>query len=550
MLRFHQLLPVVRASRHAAGTVLCVALAFSALPLAAQTQKPACHGPQTLETRLKTHPDVSGWIDLGNYYGEHQQYACAAAAFRSALHLNPRSAQLNYLFGLALYENKQCDRAIPPFRISAQADPSQLHTRLLLGTCLAGMNQLPEAEEQWRAALRIDPTSDMARHGLSHALIGQRKYGDEIDYLHDAQLDDSLAVDLAIALGYTGRVNDAIAVITKAMQTSDNVLLSSSLVTLYVKANRNDEAEKVAQQAYTNHPDDFEAQVTYMKTLVLNGDWTPARPLGQKLLTEKSHDFEVLYTNGVLERQDGQYEAARDHLQEASRMNQQMPNLSYNLGVALARLHDPAGAIEQLRTALALGDKDPEVHFELANALRVTGQTDEARTEMAAYQQAVRDAQNRTLSASKASEADTDLQKGDLEHAIALYREAVQAFPKDTMVGYKLAMALDQANQTDEERTALQQVIATDPTFAAANYQLGYLDSRSGNNASAEQHFRDAVSAAPAYVDAWISLAATLGMESKFSEAQQAIATALRIDPGNAQAQQLNQELGAAAQKQ
>jgi tetratricopeptide (TPR) repeat protein len=227
-----------------------------------------------------------------------------------------------------------------------------------------------------------------------------------------------------------------------------------------------------------------------------------------------------------------------------------MANLNYNLGVALARLHDTAGAIQQLRSAIALGDNNPETHFELANVFRATGQSDEARKELAAYQQAVKDQQNRTLSASKAAEADADLEKGDLQRAITLYREAVQAFPKDTMVGYKLALALEKANETDDERAALQQVIATDPTFAAAQYQLGYLDSRAGNNASAEEHFRYAVQAAPGYVDAWISLAATLGMESKFAEAQQAVTMALRVDPKNAQAQELSHELSQAAQKQ
>lgn len=555
MLWFRHLFPVARPSRLAAGTVLCLALAVSvqASPLAAQapapSPSPACRPPQALAAKVKAHPDVAGWTALGNYYGERQQYACAARALQSALRLSPHSAQLNYLLGLAYSENDQCDQAIPLFRASLQADSSRLPTHLLLAACLVRASQMPDAEEQWRAALTIDPTSDMAIRGLSRALIEQRKYSDEIEFLHDAKLDPPLAVDLAIAYGNSGRLDDAIAVILKAMQTSDDVHLSSNLVALYVKAQRSDEAEKVAQKAWSARPDDFLTQIDYMKTLVLNGDWTPARPLGAKLLAERPHDFDVLYTNGVLERQDGQYEAARDHLQEAAQTNQQMPNLYYNLGVALARLHDPAGAVDPLRKAVALGDKDPEVHFELANALRLTGQADEARKEMVTYQQAVRDEQNRTLSASKASEADASLEKGDLQHAIALYREAVAAFPKDTMVSYKLALALDKAGQADDERTVLQQLLSTDPTVAAAQYQLGYLDSRSGNNAAAEQHFRDAVTAAPAYVDAWISLAATLGMESKFPEAQQAVTMALRIDPQNTRAQQLSHELGAAAQK-
>ena len=537
-----------RASRRAAR-VSCLAFALTLLaahPAVAAT----CHGPAALEAKAQAHPSSANWIALGNYYGEHNQYDCAATAFRSAVRLSPKSSEASYLLGLALFQGNHDQEAVEPLRKSLALDPSALKAHLLLGYAYTHLNQLPAAEEQWRAALRIDPSSEIARHALSRALVSEQKYGDEIAYLRDAKLDDPLAVDLSMAYAGADDLKDAIAVITKAMETSDSVPLSSNLVALYVKEERDDEAEKVAQKAYASHPDDFTAQITYMKTLVLNGDWGPAEPLGKKLLAEKPHDFDVLYTNGVLERQQGQYEAARDHLREAAAFKRQLANLNYNLGVALARLHDPAGAIEQLRAAIALGDKDPEAHFELANALRAAGQTDEARQEMLAYQQVVKDQQNRSIGVSKASEADAELERGNLEHAVALYREAVAAFPRDPMLHYKLAMALDKANQTDDERTALQQVITIDPGFAAAQYQLGYLDSRAGNNAAAEEHFRYAVQSAPAYVDAWISLAATLGMESKLPEAQQAAAIALRIDPKNAQAQELSHELGQAAQKQ
>jgi cytochrome c-type biogenesis protein CcmH/NrfG len=54
------------------------------------------------------------------------------------------------------------------------------------------------------------------------------------------------------------------------------------------------------------------------------------------------------------------------------------------------------------------------------------------------------------------------------------------------------------------------------------------------------------VQAAPGYVQAWVSLAATLGMESRFPEAQKALASALQLDPQNAQALQLSKDLEAA----
>jgi Tfp pilus assembly protein PilF len=107
-------------------------------------------------------------------------------------------------------------------------------------------------------------------------------------------------------------------------------------------------------------------------------------------------------------------------------------------------------------------------------------------------------------------------------------------------------MALDRTGATEEERTVLEQAVQIDPDFALAQNQLGYLASRGGDTASAEEHFRQAVRASPGYTQAWVSLAATLGMESRFPEAQEAIASALRLDPNNAEAQQLRKDLAAA----
>jgi uncharacterized protein HemY len=49
-------------------------------------------------------------------------------------------------------------------------------------------------------------------------------------------------------------------------------------------------------------------------------------------------------------------------------------------------------------------------------------------------------------------------------------------------------------------------------------------------------------------VPAWISLAASLAMQSKYPEARQAIDSALKVDPGNKDAQELRNSLPAPAQ--
>jgi tetratricopeptide (TPR) repeat protein len=106
-------------------------------------------------------------------------------------------------------------------------------------------------------------------------------------------------------------------------------------------------------------------------------------------------------------------------------------------------------------------------------------------------------------------------------------------------------MVLNALGDTEGQRTALEQAIKSDSGYAPAQYQLGYVESRSGDAAGAEQQFRLAVKAAPGYVQAWVALAATLAMESRFPEAQEAVETALKLDPSNQEALDLSKTLAA-----
>jgi tetratricopeptide (TPR) repeat protein len=526
-------------------------LALAVHPGLCATAPALCSEPPALAGRLQSHPDAQTWIDLGNWFGEHQQFVCAEQAFHSGLRLTPGSAQLNYLLGFSLYESHKFEQAIPPLQHSIKADPSVLKPHLLLASIYTHLARPADAEPEWQAALSIDPSNQLALHGLSQCLLAREDYADEAALLQNAKRDDDLTIDLALAYARSGQLEQAVDTVSRALDaTPDSVKLVNVLVTLYIKVSRTFDAQRIAEKSYRLHPDDFSAQIAYLRTLVLNGDWGPAMPLGGKVVAEHPHEFEALYLEGVLERQSGDYPAARKHLLAAVAMNPDLPNLRANLGITLSRLHDPAAAEPQLVKAIALGDKDPETHFELANVLRALGNSDGARAEMMRYQEAVKEKDASSLALSKGSEAALALEKGDTQRAVQLYRDAFAATPEDALLGYKLSVALDKAGDQDGERSVLQQVIAIDPTIAIAQNQLGYLNSQRGDYAAAEQNFRKAVTSAPAFTQAWISLAATLGMESKFPEAQQAAANALRLDPANTEAQQLTHDLAAAQNQQ
>jgi Flp pilus assembly protein TadD len=273
--------------------------------------------------------------------------------------------------------------------------------------------------------------------------------------------------------------------------------------------------------------------------------------LARKLLTQAPHDFDALYLNGVLERESAHYPVAKKYLEEAIQLNPNHYNSHYNLGVVLAELNDPQGAKENLQKALDLGAKEPQVHFKLAAVLRTLGETDRAAEELKIYQVEFKKTADHTLAVSKAAQGDTELEAGgDAQKAVGFFREAAAASPEDPMLSYKLSVALDRTGDLAGERAVLEQTIKLDPDFALAQNQLGYLSSRDGDSVAAEKYFREALRAEPRYTQAWISLAATLGMQSRIPEAREAIAHALQLDPQNQAAIQLNKDLSVAQSQQ
>jgi tetratricopeptide (TPR) repeat protein len=528
-----------------AAAILFAGLSSSAL---SSTALSACVGPAQLEAALKAHPDAKTYGELGNWFGEQHRFDCGAEAFKSALLLEPNSASWNYMLGLSLYSEGHPEEAVPPLQQSTQLAPTLLKAHLLLAGAYELLNDRQNAATEWEAALKLDPKSPLALHGLSKSLIAAGDYSAVVDHLKSVPRDEDLDLDLALAYGRMGMNDQAGATLEAALrQKPTSVRLTTALVTVRVQQTRYQDASILAEKIARLHPGDLDAQVLYLRVLVLNGDTAIARPLARKLLVVSPHNFDALYLSGILERQAGEYAIARTHLEEAVTIDPNYNNAHYNLGAVLAKLQDPKGAREEFEKAISLGATEPEVRFDLAGVLRTLGETQLAQEQLKLYQQEVKDKANRTLAAGKEAQAQQAMTAGDAQKAAGLYREAFDAMPGNAMLGYQLALAQDKAGDIAGERTTLEQVVSLDPSMALAQSQLGYVDSRAGDAAAAEQHFRLALQAAPGYTHAWISLAATLGMESRFPEAQQALATALKLDPDNTEARGLAKALTAAA---
>lgn len=510
-----------------------------------------CAPPAAFREKLRTAPNVATYAELGGWFMDRHQYSCASDAYRKASRLEPGSSRLLYLAGVSLVSAGRPDEAIPMLENAVKIAPKTLKNHLLLASAFQQTQHPTEAKQQWQAALQIDPHSTEAMDGLAKAWLKEGKAEEVLQLLGTKPSEDSLTIDLAETYMALNRKEDASKLLTEAHdQKPQSMTIANVLTRVEIQQFHYQAAVNIAEKTAQLYPSDVDTQRLYLQSLVLAGNTQIAKPLAQKLLAEAPHDFDLMYINGVLEHDSGDLPAARTHLQQAVAANPESFAARYNLGQVLAQLNDPKAAKEQLEKAIELGAPEPEVHLELAKALRALGETQAATDQLKMYQNGLQRQHSRSLAASKTAQGDKALAAKDGQAAAGFYRDALEATPDDAQLNYKLAVALDLAGDIPAERTALGKAIQINPNLAVAQNQLGFLDSQSGDSAEAEKHFREAVRAAPQFTEAWVNLAATLGLESRFLEAQQAVASALQLEPKNPQALLLRDTLAKALAQQ
>src|SRR5271168_1424704 len=203
------------------GRVAALVLPF-AWCAAGPCRAATCSATVALDAKLQAHPSAEAYSERGIWFHDHRQYSCAAEDLQKALQLNPGSARLAYLLCHSLYSSGNAADAIGPLQDSVRLDPKMLKAHLTLGAALEQMNRTMDAEIEWRAALALEPKSATALAALSKDLLAEKNYSAEIALLRPIsranQLTPDLTLDLAMAYGQTGKLNDADEILRAALR--------------------------------------------------------------------------------------------------------------------------------------------------------------------------------------------------------------------------------------------------------------------------------------------------------------------------------------------
>jgi cytochrome c-type biogenesis protein CcmH/NrfG len=128
---------------------------------------------------------------------------------------------------------------------------------------------------------------------------------------------------------------------------------------------------------------------------------------------------------------------------------------------------------------------------------------------------------------------------GDIEGAIAHYREAVKLDPKLPGLKFELAEALNlskSAADQQEVEKEYQAALADDPVDEKSESRLGDIALRGSNLPAALDHYQRAVQLQPNDADACLGLGRVLTEMQKTAEAEQYLKRAVQLEPFTAAA--------------
>jgi Tfp pilus assembly protein PilF len=159
-------------------------------------------------------------------------------------------------------------------------------------------------------------------------------------------------------------------------------------------------------------------------------------------------------------------------------------------------------------------------------ALQEAGQLDQA---IAAYREAIRLDPDLSMAHNNLGVALSD--KGQLDEAMPLYRKAIQLDANNALPHFNLGRLLQQKGQFDEALDAYREAIRRDPSRADAHFLLGVILHEKGQTDEALAAYQKAIEHDPQLAGAHWNIGAILAEKGQFDEAKAAFDKARKIDP-------------------
>lgn len=348
---------------------------------------------------LATQPGIANgdlaeaYGDLGGLYYVYEFSDAAEACYRNASRLAPSDYRWHHLLGRVRESMGRLKEAADSYRAALKLSPESTPTLVHLGNVSLQLNDTEQASQAFSAALLINPDEAAVQQGLGDVKLAEGGFEEAGKHFERA---------LQLAPG-ANRLHYSLGMVYRALGDLDK-------------------ARSHLEQRGT-------ARVRAKDPLV--------DELQGLLQGERVH-----LLRGRLAFSAGQFDEAARYFGEAVKANPKSAGARVNLGTALGRLGDNAGAIRQFQAALDIDGQNVTAHFNLGALYVRAG--DHAR----AVEHLLFVAGKQPSDPEAARElAKTLLQLGRNDEALEYLPQVVDSYPSDEQPRLALVQLLLQRRQ-------------------------------------------------------------------------------------------------------
>jgi len=282
---------------------------------------------------------------------------------------------------------------------------------------------------------------------------------------------------------------EAVAAYRKAMALDPAMpRLRFNLGLAYFKAGAYKEALQQFQPLIkTEQPDSDEAQ----RLAILIGmshyglaEFAAADPYLKQASDRDAQNLPLLLTLAHSCLLSNQYQCVLDAFHRIMSLNAESAEAHMLMGEALDEMKDTNGAIRELRAAVLVNPKEPNVHFALGYLLWTQGHTAEAAQEFQAELQNIPGHNQATLYL-----ADSYIQMNRFEDARPLLEAVVKTSPTNSMGHLDMGIVYADAGRKEDALGEFKTAIKLKPDDVNAHWRLGRLYRSMGKTAEAKAEF-------------------------------------------------------------
>jgi tetratricopeptide (TPR) repeat protein len=474
--------------------------------------------------------------NLGLALHDDGKPAEAVQCFREAIAINPRFARAYANLARSLAKvNKTSeaialDEAIADYRSAIRMEPDSANAHNGLGVLLEQQQKLEEAITEYRTAIRFDPKNAIFYCNLGRVLRAQGKPGEAVAACRKAvELESTFSKahnGLGLALYDQGKLDEAIDSFQKAIKTNPRDTAPLNNLGNSLKQQRKlPEAIAAFRDAIRLDPSDATLYRNLGAVLRVQGKPGEAVAFLRKAVELDQGSLAALYDLSIALTDSSLPNEGLSYARKAIQLDKGSAFAHSALAHALAKLARYDDAIAAYREVIKLDPKNGSPHNGLGNIFRAQKKLDDA---VAAYRKAT-ELEPKSAPFRNNLGLALDAQE-KLDEALACCRKAIELDPKFAAAHSGLGSVLGKQQKTGDAVAAYREAARLDPSSALYLRNLGYQLRIQGSLDEAIAVYREAIKLEPTSALAYYGLGRALSSKGRAEEATVAFHEALRLN--------------------